>query len=80
MQVTASAGSALREHEALMARPVATIRRLAKVTGLSVPTVSRSLKGLTDLGIVFEVTGGKYRRIYAYRDYIRALNEGTEAA
>lgn len=75
-----SAGSALRVHEALMARPVATISRLAKATGLSIPTVSRSLERLTDLGIVVEVTGSKYRRTYAYREYLRALNEGTETA
>lgn len=75
-----SAGSALRVHEALMARPVATISRLAQATGLSIPTVGRVLEKLANLGIVFEVTGGRYRRVYAYRDYLMALNEGTDPA
>lgn len=30
-------------------------------------------------GIASEMTGGEYRRLYAYTDYLAILGEGTEA-
>ncbi|MFQ5528503.1 MAG: Fic family protein, partial [Thermoanaerobaculia bacterium] len=74
-----AAGSALRVHNALQARPVSTIRRLSQATGLSVPTISRALDRLVELDVVEEITGRKWRRTYAYREYLGVLNEGTEA-
>lgn len=72
------AGSALRVHEALQARPLATIASAAKATGLSVPAVTDSLAALRELGIVREVTGRKRGRVFAYDAYLAALqDDGT---
>ena len=71
-------GSALRVHEALQRRPVATVRRAAGETGLSVPTVTRVLERLTELNLLEEISGRQWRRTYAYREYLALLNEGTE--
>lgn len=73
-----AAGSALRVHEAMQARPVSTIRRLAEVTALSVPTVTKTLTRLGNINIIEEVSGRKWRRTYAYKEYLAVLNEGTE--
>ena len=50
------AGSALQVHQALLLRPVNTIARLAGETHLSVPAVTDSLKAMTELGLVREIT------------------------
>lgn len=72
-----AAGSALRVHRLLQAQPVISIAKASAELKLSVPTVTTALKHLTTLGIVRETTGGKYGRIYAYGQYLEALNEGT---
>lgn len=71
------AGSALRVHEALQSRPLATVASTAKATGLSVPAVTDSLAALRDLGIVREVTGKKRGRVFAYDGYLKGL-QGEE--
>jgi len=67
------AGSALRVHEALQARPLVTVASVAKATGLSVPAVTAALAALGQLGIVREVTGKKRGRVFAYSAYLEAL-------
>jgi len=73
-----AAGSALRVHEAMIKRPVASMGEAAKWTGLSVPTVSSSLMLLVKLGIARELTGRQRNRLYSYDRYMAILNEGTE--
>lgn len=67
------AGSALRVHDELQMRPIATIGRVAKAVGLSVPAVTDSFAALGELGLVREVTGKKRNRIFAYAEYLEAL-------
>lgn len=74
-----AAGSAVRVHLVFRERPVATIQHLANATGLTLPTVAKALAGLCDLGIAREITGKLRNRVYVYTDYLRILNEGTEA-
>jgi len=57
-------GSALQLHHALLSRPINTIARLAKETGLSVPPVTGSLKALEQLGLGREITGRKRGRVF----------------
>jgi Fic family protein len=71
-------GSAALVHGKLRERPLWTIQRLASATRLSVPTVTRALEALQRVKIVREVTGRRRRRVYAYDEYLRVLNEGTE--
>lgn len=73
-----ASSSALRVHSALQTRPVSSVRTLVEGTGLSQPTVGRTLNRLIDLKIVEEISGRRWKRTYAYREYLSALNEGTD--
>ncbi len=72
------AGSALRVHDALKARPVTSIQDLCTRTGLSFPATSLGMEVLVELGIASELTGKRRNRIFAYDRYLAILNEGTE--
>jgi len=71
------AGSALRVHEALKARPVAALPEVAERTGLSYPAAASAMDNLVELGIVRELTGKKRNRVYAYSSYLDLLSEGV---
>ena len=72
------AGSAAAVQTALLRMPVCTIPRLAKRTGLTLPTIAKALDVLMDRTIVSETTGKKRNRVYRYDRYLEILNEGTE--
>jgi Fic family protein len=72
------AGSALRVHEALQRRPLATIPRLVKATGLTKPTVAHALEALGEANLVRETTGKERDRVFSYTRYLAMLSEGTE--
>lgn len=72
------AGTALRVHDLLQARPYATQKMISARTGLSHPTVNSCLSDLQVLGIIEEITGRKRERVYAYRRYLDILSEGAE--
>ena len=71
------AGSALRVHEALQTRPLSTIGRLQRVTGLTPPTILKSLEHLERLGLVHEITGRRRNRVFSYQPYLQELSAGT---
>lgn len=73
------AGSALRVHHALQQHVALSAARAAKLAGMTTVTVNRVFAALIGLGIVREVTGGKYGRIYVYDRMLALLNAGTEA-
>ncbi len=73
-----AAGSALRVHQLLEAKPLLMIPYAAKALGLTVPTITQSLENLQRLGIVKEITGKKRGRTFAYSGYLNILNQGTE--
>ena len=72
------AGSALRVHGALQARPVMTLSEISATTGLSFPAAAAGMSVLADLGIAKELTGRKRDRVFAYDRYLAVLQEGTE--
>lgn len=72
------AGSALRVHDALKARPVTPMQEVCKITGLSFPAASTAMDLLVELGIARELTGKRRNRVFAYNRYLAILNEGTE--
>ena len=72
------AGSALRVHGALQARPVTTLSEIAAKTGLSFPAATVGMGVLTELAIAKELTGRKRDRVFAYDRYLAVLQEGTE--
>lgn len=73
-----AAGSALRLHHELLAKPIVTARILARKTGLTAMTVNKTLGHLCRLGIARELTGHKRNRVFSYPAYLDILNEGTE--
>jgi hypothetical protein len=41
------------------------------------PTINKAFAQLTRLGIVSEVTGKDWRRVFAYRRYLEILNDAA---
>jgi Fic family protein len=72
------AGSAMRVHDALKARPIVSASDVCRTTGLTFPTVSKAMDLLVDLGIARELTGKRRNRLFAYDQYLAILNEGLE--
>jgi cell filamentation protein, protein adenylyltransferase len=72
------AGSALRVHEALKARPIVSLSAVGDATGLSFPAASSGMEVLTDLGIARELTGKQRHRLFVYERYLEILSAGTE--
>jgi Fic family protein len=72
------AGSALRVHEALKARPIRSLPGICEATGLSFPAASSAMDLLVELGIARELTGKRRNRLFAYEAYLSTLSEGTE--
>lgn len=70
--------SALKLQEILQKNPVITAPRLVAKFGFSAPTANSALRVLVELGLVREITGQKRHRVFAYQEYLRTLNEGTE--
>ena len=73
-----SGASVLRLHDHLQRTPVTSVGRAAVAVGLSVPTVTNAVRRLEAAGLLRELTGGKYGRLYAYAKYLEILGEGTE--
>jgi Fic family protein len=73
-----AAASTLSVHHALRGHPVATSGLLVKKTGLTPPTVNKSLEHLLRLGIVRELTSKRRNRVFAYQRCLDILNRGTE--
>ena len=72
------AGSALRVHDALKARPILSMPEVCRTTGLSFPAVSSAMDLLVQLAIARELTGKRRNRLFVYDRYLSILNEGTE--
>ncbi|HEB89711.1 MAG TPA: Fic family protein [Deltaproteobacteria bacterium] len=72
------AGSALRVHQTLKERPIASLPEVARRTGLSYPAASSGMRVLERLGIAREMTGRRRDRLYGYEAYLAILSEGTE--
>jgi Fic family protein len=68
-----AAPSALTVHSALQRQPIATSTALVQLTGLTAPTVNKSLGHLSALGIVSELTSRQRGRVFSYRRYIEEL-------
>lgn len=78
MTLRRASPSALRIHESLIRRPIATSSRLVEETGLTAATVNRALANLQHLGIARELTSRKRNRLYSYGAYMDILNQGTD--
>ncbi len=68
--------SALAIHRALQRQPIATAASLAAATGLTPPTVNKSLAHLERIRVVEELTRKQRGRVFSYARYADILNEG----
>ncbi len=73
------AGSVLRVHDALKAKPILSLSGVRAITALSFPTASSAMHLLVEQGIVRELTGKPRNRLFVYDRYLAILNEGTDA-
>jgi Fic family protein len=71
-----AAASALAIHRVLQRQPIATAASLAADTGLTPPTVNKSLVHLERIGVVAELTRKQRGRVFSYARYAEILNEG----
>lgn len=65
-------------HGYLQRQPVSDTAKAVENTGLTLPTVIQSFKALEKLKIVRETSGRKRGKLYAYTEYLDALNKGAE--
>ena len=72
------AGSALRVHQTLKERPLASLQDVCTRTGLSFPAAGSAMKLLVEIGVARELTGKRRNRVFAYDQYLAILSEGTE--
>jgi Fic family protein len=72
------ATSVLRIFQHMQRNPIVSIPATAKKTGISAPTVAKSLEHMRNLGMVRETTGRERHRLFVYEPYLAILNEGTE--
>ncbi len=64
----------LRLHERLQQHPVISASAAAVALRVTHPTATKALRTLEQHGIVREITGGDYRRLFAYTEYLDILN------
>lgn len=62
----------------LKLHPLTNTDKIKKATGLSLPTVLRSLSVLSDLNIIKEITGKPRHKVFAYKEYLNILSQGTD--
>ena len=73
-----AAANIIRIHQLLQLQPVTSVNTIAAKLDMAVNTARSALTQMQTLGIVREITGGKYGRLYAYDAYLTILSEGTE--
>lgn len=71
------ASTMLRVFRELCERPLITLNQVCERTRLSFPAVARAMENLQKLDIVYEITGQRRNRVFAYSRYLEILSEGT---
>ncbi|MBC8127788.1 MAG: Fic family protein [Gloeobacteraceae cyanobacterium ES-bin-144] len=71
------AASVIRLHQHLQRRPVTSVAEAVRSLGVSTPTAIKALATLEKRGVVYEITGQNYRKLYAYRRYLDILHADT---
>lgn len=64
----------MRVYDVLQQKVIVSIKRVAEGAGIAIPTATRAMKLLQELGIAKETTGGKYGKVFAYRAQLEILN------
>jgi len=69
-------GAKLFEH--LPRNPVVTVKSAVNICRTTRPTAAKAINSLCKAGILEETSGRRRDRVYAYREYMNMLKEGTE--
>ena len=67
-----------RLFEGLPQNPIVDVRGAIRLCGATRPTAAKAIGSLCEAGILEETSGRSRDRIYAYRQYLDLLKEGTE--
>ena len=67
-----------RLFENLPRNPLVTVKSVVKICQTSSPTAAKAIDSLCAAGILEETSGRSRDRVYAYREYMNLLREGTE--
>jgi Fic family protein len=70
-----AAESALAIHRELQRQPIVTAASLSTATGLTPPTINKSLVHLERIGVINEITRKRRGRVFSYTRYVEILNE-----
>lgn len=73
-----ASSTALVVYRCFVKQPVLNANAIQTQTSLNAATIHSSLENLIKLGILEEVSQKKRNKIFAYKEYINILNEGTE--
>jgi Fic family protein len=73
VQAVARGSGLLRVYDVLQRRVIVSIRRVAGMLDVSVPTATAALKRLEEMGIAREITGRAYGRLFAYDKELEIL-------
>lgn len=73
-----ASSTALVVYRCFVKQPVLNANAIQTQTSLSAATIHSSLENLIKLSILEEVSQKKRNKIFAYKEYINILNEGTE--
>ncbi len=73
-----SSASALQLLDELQRSPILSVVQVTSRLRMSAPTVQKSFDHLVKLGVVNEITGSRWGRLYRYEKYLAILDEGTE--
>jgi len=68
--------STLIVHHYMQKNPIIVANKIVSHCNLSLPTANKSLKHLTSLGLVAEITGKARNKIYVYHQYLDILSAG----
>lgn len=77
-QLGRTASTPLRLHDYAIRRILVRPPVAAHALGVSEPTAYKAVGHLEQLGILREITGKNWGKVYAYSEYLAILNEGTE--
>ena len=64
--------------ESLPRNPLVTVKFVVKTCQTTRPTAAKAIGSLCESGILKEISGRGRDRLYAYREYLSLLREGTE--
>ena len=67
-------GTAIRIAENIIGYPVTTVARAAEQSGVSYESANSAVGRLVDEGVLHEITGGNYRRVFVAQEVLDIIN------